>query len=343
MKKLFFFVTFICASHFLFAQWPTNGNDIYNQNTGNVGIGTSTPGAKLDVHGDIHSNAIISSDAPSAGAMNLWLRGYSTGNANMVLSAFGGSSQFYWITGADGLLKIGGTGGTEPAMGAINIPNTGGVGIGTTTPGASLEVRSPGVWGSSAGTAIETARFGVNSGNYSQLRFLVNRFAAGSDWLTASTRIQATTDGSNFGYVDFNPQNGLFGIAFGSGVNEIMRLNANGAVGIGTTNTGSFKLAVEGALGARSVKVTLTNPWPDYVFKKKYSLLTLDSLEKYIAQNDHLPGIPSAKEVQQNGGVDLGDMNARLLEKVEELTLYMIQLKKENEEIKAELKKVLGK
>lgn len=119
-----------------------------------------------------------------------------------------------------------------------------------------------------------------------------------------------------------------------------LTITFNGNVGIGTTNPGSYKLAVEGKIGAREVKVTLENPWADYVFDKSYKLRSIDELEKFTQKNNHLPGIPSSKEVKDNGGIDLGQMNLKLLEKVEELTLYVIQLKKENKEIKKEVKKL---
>jgi hypothetical protein len=114
--------------------------------------------------------------------------------------------------------------------------------------------------------------------------------------------------------------------------NSVMRIN-NHNVGIGTTNTGSFKLAVEGKIGAREVRVTAQNPWPDYVFNNRYKLKSLPSLEEYIRKNNHLPNIPSAQEVKENG-IELGQMNAKLLEKIEELTLYVIDLKKEIEKLK---------
>jgi hypothetical protein len=109
-----------------------------------------------------------------------------------------------------------------------------------------------------------------------------------------------------------------------------------GRVGIGTTNPGTFKLAVEGKIGAREIRVTLDNPWPDYVFTPQYQLRSLTSLEAFIKKNGHLPNIPSAKDVKENG-IELGDMNSKLLEKIEELTLYMIELKKENDKIREEL------
>ena len=76
------------------------------------------------------------------------------------------------------------------------------------------------------------------------------------------------------------------------------------------------------------MKVDLNVPGPDYVFEKNYDLRPLTEVEAYINQNKHLPEIPAAKEMEQNG-VNLGEMNMMLLKKVEELTLYVIELKKE--------------
>lgn len=108
-----------------------------------------------------------------------------------------------------------------------------------------------------------------------------------------------------------------------------MVVKGNGNVGIGTSSPGSYKLAVEGTIGARKVKVTQQATWADFVFQDDYQLQALPDLEKYIQQNKHLPDIPSAKEVQQNG-IDLGEMNAKLLQKIEELTLHIIELNKKN-------------
>jgi hypothetical protein len=142
---------------------------------------------------------------------------------------------------------------------------------------------------------------------------------------------------------------GLYISAFPSGVTNKYGVYINdvtaknyfaGNVCIGTTNPGTFKLAVEGKIAAREIKVTLQNPFPDYVFDKSYNLLSISSLEGYIKQHNHLPGIPSAKEVEVNNGFELGQMNNKLLEKIEELTLYVIELKKENEKIKQEVRKL---
>ncbi len=106
----------------------------------------------------------------------------------------------------------------------------------------------------------------------------------------------------------------------------------------------SAMLYVNGRILSEEVKVDLSQNWPDYVFDKSYQLMPLNELEAYIAKESHLPGIPSAQEVAENEGFDLGEMSRKLLEKVEELSLYVIDLnknletmKKENEELQKEI------
>lgn len=106
-------------------------------------------------------------------------------------------------------------------------------------------------------------------------------------------------------------------------------------VGIGTITTGPHKLAVEGSIGAREVKVTATG-WSDFVFKKEYNLPTLEEVEKHIKEKGHLENIPSEEEVLKNG-INLGEMNSKLLQKIEELTLYSIQQNKKIEEQSKEI------
>jgi len=98
---------------------------------------------------------------------------------------------------------------------------------------------------------------------------------------------------------------------------------SDGQVGIGTI-TPTAKLAVNGNIRAKEIKVEAAN-WPDFVFAKSYQLPKLNETAGYIREKGHLPGIPSAAEVKMNG-VDLGDMNAKLLQKIEELTLHLIEM-----------------
>lgn len=113
-------------------------------------------------------------------------------------------------------------------------------------------------------------------------------------------------------------------------VNEftrIMRLNADGKVGIGKipSSTSDYLLDVNGAVRANEIVVNTTGA--DFVFADDYRLHSLDSVQNFINKNKHLPDVPSAKEMQENG-MGVAKMNQLLLQKVEELTLYMIELKK---------------
>ena len=101
----------------------------------------------------------------------------------------------------------------------------------------------------------------------------------------------------------------------------------DGNVGIGTTNTKGFKLGVNGKVAATEVKVATYSNWADFVFKKDYHLPTLHDVENHIKEKGHLKDIPNAKEVEQNGFF-LGEMDAKLLQKIEELTLYTIEQEK---------------
>lgn len=117
--------------------------------------------------------------------------------------------------------------------------------------------------------------------------------------------------------------------ASGSG-NEMMRIGMDGNVGIGTTIADS-KLTVKGTIHAEEVKVDLSVPGPDYVFEPDYKLISLDELAEYLKENKHLPEIPSAKEMEING-IELSKMNILLLKKIEELTLYVIDLEEKNKQ-----------
>jgi len=101
-------------------------------------------------------------------------------------------------------------------------------------------------------------------------------------------------------------------------------------IAIGTNNAQGYKLAVNGTAIFTKVKVKTAGTWPDYVFKKGYALPNLEELERYISEHKHLPGIASEAEVQRDG-IDIGDHQAALLKRIEEMTLYLIR---ENKKLK---------
>lgn len=109
---------------------------------------------------------------------------------------------------------------------------------------------------------------------------------------------------------------------------SLLYVKQNGNVGIGTASPQST-LAVNGAITSKKVTVELEG-WPDFVFHPAYTFPTLHELELFIKKNRHLPGIPPGKEVAAQG-IDLGEMQAKLLQKVEEMTLYLIELNKQLE------------
>ncbi len=138
------------------------------------------------------------------------------------------------------------------------------------------------------------------------------------------------------GFGDYLPEH-KFVVKDGSAMIEGDILT-EGNIGIGTKSfvdgTDTYRLSIDGKVRAHAVKVY--TDWADFVFEPDYKLPTLGEVEKYIEVNGHLKNIPSAKEVE-NHGVELGEMNKLLLQKIEELTLYTIQLKKELEVLKSKI------
>lgn len=139
------------------------------------------------------------------------------------------------------------------------------------------------------------------------------------------------------------------GITFAVGGSALIdgALTTNGKISIGTTiSDPDYELTVKGKIHVQEVKVDLQGAIvPDYVFNEDYYLNTLEEVEDYISQEGHLPNIPSAKEMKENG-INLKEMNLKLLEKIEELTLYMLDQSKALQKEKsntAELEKRLIK
>lgn len=152
----------------------------------------------------------------------------------------------------------------------------------------------------------------------------------------ANIMLQPTDNTKNATIIFRNSSNNI-----SVGSDNIMNLSATsysfttGKVGIGCVNNmNDFALAVQGGVVSTKVSVLDIDSWPDFVFGNNYKLMNLYELEQYINANRHLPEVPSAEEVSASG-IDLGEMNALLLQKVEELTLHIIELQKQIDELKA--------
>ncbi|RXG11373.1 hypothetical protein DSM03_11710 [Leeuwenhoekiella aestuarii] len=143
-------------------------------------------------------------------------------------------------------------------------------------------------------------------------------------------------DGST-GYLE--PRNayisGHFGIDLFTGGTNRLRIHRTGGVSIGTAiRQPGYLLSVNGKIKAKEVKVSIVE-WADFVFQTDYKLPRLQDVELFIAQNGHLRGVPSAKTVKEES-VNLGEMDSKLLQKIEELTLYVIQQGKQITELQGE-------
>ncbi len=196
--------------------------------------------------------------------------------------------------------------------------NSGYVGIGTTTPSRLLQVSK-----NMVAPSIEIH----NTGGTGGAAFRMIDDASGAQWT-----FKATSTGG-FKIRDIASGTNVIQVEQGASPNTLY-LNSSGAVGIGTnTIPAGYKFAVDGNVIVESLEVQLSGSWPDYVFKPDYKLMSLPDLEAFIQKNGHLPNITSAEEMK-NSNVDLLKMNVKLLEKVEELSLYVIELQKEVDKLK---------
>lgn len=200
------------------------------------------------------------------------------------------------------------------------------------------------VLGNTAGSYLYPFEFQhSNNGNVDRLLFTPYRRVAGLNWQGTAYRMQIAVDNSftsgdkayvEIGVSDPNASGGGF-ISLGTEGQDRLVITSAGNVGIGTT-LATEKLAVNGKIHAKEVKVDNDN-WPDYVFDESYQTKSLKDLEAYIKKNKHLPEIPTAADVKSNG-VDLGQMNAKLLKKIEELTLLLIEQNKRIEKLESDNK-----
>ncbi|MBO6027508.1 MAG: hypothetical protein J6P73_09725 [Bacteroidales bacterium] len=192
------------------------------------------------------------------------------------------------------------------------------------------------------GTSLPQQMLHVVGGNILISRTSSNRAPGSTNGSLLFGDIVTTTDPfGNWGIEYVNSEDEGSGLNFWKpwtssqyGMNNCLFLKDDGNVGIGTNNP-QAKLAVNGEILAKSVRVnTGSTYWPDYVFGDDYNLMSLKELEQYVNTHKHLPNVPSAKEVEEKSDVDLGAMNAILLEKVEELTRYVIDLQHQIDELK---------
>lgn len=129
-----------------------------------------------------------------------------------------------------------------------------------------------------------------------------------------------------------------FQLRYNNSSKLVLTRAGNMAIGTSTPANG-YRLSIDGKIIAEELRVQTSAAWPDYVFNHDYDLMPLEILDQSIKENGHLPGIPKA-EVIDAEGFDTGEMQRKMMEKIEELTLYLIDLKKENDKLKDRIEKL---
>jgi hypothetical protein len=300
--------------------------------TGSVGIGTMTPNAALHVE---NGTALISKNILGGlGGQISISNGYGNQNGAVGLNLNNGGA-VSWIkgvvTGANtntgSAMVFGVPSNTSDGAEIMRITGDGYLGIGTSSPTAKLDVD-----GNVIVRTDNLARLGgqltISNGYGNQngaVRLNLNNGGAVS-WIKGIVTGANTDTGSAI----------VFGVpSVTSDGMEVMRITGNGYLGIGTTTPDS-RLAVNGMIHCQAVKVDLMN-WPDYVFKPTYKLPLLNEVKNYIDKNHRLPGMPSEKEVTKNG-LDVGEILRVQTQKIEELTLYLIEKDRQVRDLQNEMK-----
>lgn len=287
--------------------WTAAGGSIFNSNAGNVGIGTNDPFYKLDVNGkgSFYGSPITYADNGfgykfEGGALKFTTPGDPFVNNNMVLE--GNKIQAY----------IYDAGFIDEYAGSLNLnPLGGNIGIGTANPITNSKVTLQ------ADDSYTTALTIQNP--------------------SASVKFQAFVGGPNNGNTISLGTPGAMPIALYTNSANRMFITANGNIGIGTDNPdAAYLLSVNGKIKTRELRVTIAN-WADYVFDKKYKLTPLHEVEQYIKKYKHLPGIKNGAAIEKEG-IDISTMQAKMMEKIEELTLYLIEANKKIEALEKAMK-----
>eukprot|EP01006_Ploeotia_vitrea_P016389 TRINITY_DN47017_c0_g1_i1.p1 TRINITY_DN47017_c0_g1~~TRINITY_DN47017_c0_g1_i1.p1 ORF type:complete len:510 (+),score=-70.55 TRINITY_DN47017_c0_g1_i1:67-1596(+) len=321
------------------------GVDAGNKNiSGSYNLAIGTNAGKQNTNG--HNNTYIGVYAgqASVGSNNTFI-GYNSGNNNTGSDNLfiGKNSGSTYDNTVSSKLDIGGT-----LFGDLT---NGNIGIGTTNPNHKLDVNG----------TVRAASFVLNDGstissfpwqkNNEVVSNTGHRVVIGGDTFTGTYNPSASVlqlkstaesylslqgDGTNLTFGSSQFGNNFYSLGstplkFLTNSKERLVVNGAGNVFIGTT-TDASNLYVHGNIESKLLEVKATIPVPDYVFAEDYELPTLKETEDYIKENHHLPEIPSAKEIEKDG-IDVGKMNLLLLKKIEELTLHMIELKKQNSDL----------
>jgi hypothetical protein len=318
------------------SQWKSSAANIYF-NTGNVGIGTATPASKLHVVGNLTlaGNLNFTSSTQSIQFANpgstpqpmMFMFTSGTTNTARMVIAHSPSYPTWGLQYSDDVDQFDFVGSGTSRM-AINLSN-GNVGIGVASPVSRLHVAGAETLAgnldfTSSDQSIQFANPSASpapmmlmfaSGTTNTKRMVIAHSAAYPTW---GLRYADTTDQFDF-------------VAGGA---SRMAINlGNGNVGIGVESP-VYKLEVCGTIRAKEVRVE--TGWCDYVFEKDYKLKSIDELEKFINDHKHLPGVAPASEVEKEG-LKVAEMNKAMMEKIEELTLYVIRLSKDNKKLQAEI------
>ena len=281
-------------------QWTTIGSHIYNTNSGNVGIGNNSPSSLLHVAKNMTGTTVTVQNLGGIGGATFAMIDNASGaDWKFKATMFGGFKIRDHAFTKD-IFTI--EANSKPD--ALYINSSGYIGMGTATPGDNIHITDANF------PFIFLEDINASPGN---MGIAFRRNGAYRGWMYFS--------GAN---------NGLrINAEAGGGFRNDIFINSDGRVAIGTSSPATgYALSVNGKGMFTEVRVESFASWPDYVFGEDYSLMCLTELENSIRQNKHLPGIPSAAEVEE-GGIMLGDMQSKLLEKIEELTLYTIEQHKQ--------------
>ena len=227
----------------------------------------------------------------------------------------------------------------------MTITPTGSVGIGTTQPTQKLQIDHS----DETGGIVINQNSNDTTRNTSEIRFErsgVEKFAIGYIvnfhrpaffiWNHIKNKTALFITDSNWVGIDTEWPHAKLD------VNGDLHVADRLGIGCDAPVNPKFKLFVEGGIEAREIKVTI-NKFPDYVFSDSYKLLSLADLEKYIERNKHLPGIPSSKEVENDNGIELGAMEVKMIEKIEEQTRYILDLQNQIDDLKQQITSLIKK